>query len=102
MDNVSAIILAGGRGSRLNATNKNKVVYELGKKPMIKYTVDNVSQAGISNIIVVIGFAGRSVKEVLGESVKYAIQQEPLGTADALKVAIPELPPNTKSVICNL
>lgn len=87
--NLAAVVLAAGKGTRINATaDKNKVTYPIANKPIIAYTVDNLKSAGIDKIVVVIGFASDSVKQVLGDSVSYAIQKQRLGTGHALKTGL--------------
>lgn len=96
---VGAVILAAGRGTRMNATLKNKVAYHLNGQPMIAHTVANLRQAGITEITVVVGFKANSVRLALGDSVKYAEQLELLGTGDALKTALPTLSPDITTVL---
>ena len=88
----AAIVLAAGKGARLKAKDCNKVVYPLGTKPMISYTVDHLEQAGINQIIMVVGFQSQSVQAVLGARVIYAHQTRRLGTGHALKVGLVSVP----------
>ena len=44
MEKVSAIVLAAGKGTRINAKNKNKVVLKIDDKPMVSYTVENLKK----------------------------------------------------------
>ena len=44
MNNVGAIILAAGKGSRMKAKTINKVTYKLGNKPIILHVVHNVGR----------------------------------------------------------
>ena len=99
LSHTAAIILAAGRGSRMKAKTKNKVAFKLGGQPMIVHTVNHLRHAGITHIIVVVGFAANSVRRALGDTVTYAVQKEQLGTGDALKAALPLLPPNVSSVL---
>lgn len=96
---TTAIVLAAGRGTRMKAKSKNKVAFKLNGKPMISYTVEHLQEAGIGEIIVVVGFQGDSVRTVLGSKVRYATQVNQLGTGDALKSAIPLLPENSDTVL---
>jgi len=89
LSSTAAVILAAGRGTRMNAKRKNKVAFNLGGRPMIARTVENLKKAGIGQIIVVVGYQSESVKSALGSSVEYAAQVEQLGTGDALKCALP-------------
>lgn len=99
LSHTAAIILAAGRGSRMKATSKNKVAFKLGGTPMITLTVDHLNQAGISNVIAIVGFQADSVKKALGDRVSYAVQVDQLGTGDAIKTAIPNLSNDIKTVL---
>lgn len=99
LSHTAAIILAAGRGSRMKAKTKNKVAFKLGGQPMIARTVNHLRHAGITHIIVVVGFAEESVRRALGDTVTYAVQKKQLGTGDALKAALPLLPASVSSVL---
>lgn len=100
LPHVTAIILAAGKGTRINAPyGKNKVTYSIAQKPIIAHTVTHLHQAGITNIIVVVGHAAASVKKALGDSVSYAHQAKRLGTGHAVKTAFKQVLPGTKSLL---
>lgn len=99
LSHTAAIVLAAGRGTRMKAKTKNKVAFNLHGKPMVAHTVDHLVDAGVSQIIAVVGFAAASVKQALGSRVNYATQKEPLGTGDALKAALPSLDPKIDTVL---
>lgn len=102
MENQSikyAIILAAGKGRRMRATVRNKVTYEVGGRPMVLRTLDNLLKAGIKNVIAVVGFAKQSVMEVLGDRVTYVEQQKRLGTGHAVKLALRKIPQNADVVL---
>ncbi|MFB6181385.1 MAG: sugar phosphate nucleotidyltransferase [Candidatus Magasanikbacteria bacterium] len=82
---VASVILAAGKGTRLNCTEIPKVMLKLNGKPMVEHTVENLEEAGFSSqeIIMVVGFQKEKVKEYFGDRVKYANQKEQLGTAHA-------------------
>jgi bifunctional UDP-N-acetylglucosamine pyrophosphorylase / glucosamine-1-phosphate N-acetyltransferase len=97
---VSAVILAAGKGSRMNANgSKNKVVYALKGKPLITHTVSTLQKTAVDSIVVVTGFAEASVKEALGPKVTYAKQAKRLGTGHALKVGLTKVPATTSTII---
>lgn len=99
MSHAEGIILAAGKGTRMNASpDKNKVMHEVGGKPMLWYPIEALRQLNIARPIVVVGFAKESIKQYFGDTVEYAIQQEMLGTADAVKAAISHLSPETTEV----
>lgn len=93
---TAAVILAAGKGSRLKSTDTNKVTIPLGGKPMIRWSVDHIRQAGITEVVVVVGFAEESVRAVLGSEVTYVKQTEQLGTGHAAQVGATALKPEVE------
>lgn len=89
---VGAVILAAGKGTRLNSTTQNKVTIPLGGRPMICWSVDHIREAGVKEVVVVVGFARDSVEAALGSGVEYVSQTEQLGTGHAAWVGMQELP----------
>ncbi len=98
-DKVGAVILAAGKGSRLNSTDQNKVTIPLGGKPMIEWSVQNVRAVGVTEVVVVVGFARESVQAVLGDTVTYAVEEEQLGTGHATEVGTRVLPAEISEVL---
>jgi len=91
MDNTAVVILAAGKGTRIKSKNINKVVLPLAGKPMISYVVAKLLNMKLPDIFVVVGFAKKSVMEVLGNKVKYVIQKKRMGTASAVRAAINDI-----------
>lgn len=79
----SAIILAAGKGTRMKSQH-NKMMHQVSNKPMIGHIVDTLKSAGVSNIVVVVGYASEEIKNYLKDSVQYALQSEMLGTGHAV------------------
>ncbi len=90
MENIIAIVMAAGKGTRMK-TNKSKVVHKIYGKELIARVVETVQKAGINDIIAVVGHKRDDVQKVLGDSVKYAYQEELLGTGHTAMQAIPYL-----------
>lgn len=86
MNNIQALILAAGRGERLNA-QKPKVLYPILGKPIILYSLESLKKAGFKKPVVVIGFQGNKVKKVLKNEVVYTWQRRQLGTGHAVLCA---------------
>jgi bifunctional UDP-N-acetylglucosamine pyrophosphorylase/glucosamine-1-phosphate N-acetyltransferase len=61
-----------------------KVLHLLQGKPLISHVIENIKIAGISDVIVVIGYGGERVIEAVGNSVDYVWQHEQLGTGHAV------------------
>lgn len=95
----AAIVLAAGRGARINAKSTNKVTYKLGDKSMVEHTVDSLKAAGINQIVVVVGHLAESVKQSLGNTVDYATQAQLLGTGDAAKAGMTKIDKDVDQVI---
>ncbi len=87
-NDVWAIILAGGKGTRMKSKDTNKVALTLHGKPMIVHTITNLRDAGITNINVVVGFAKESVISHLDSSIVISEQKKRLGTGHAVKVGL--------------
>ncbi len=90
MENVSAVVMAAGKGTRMK-TKKSKVVHKIYGKELITRVIETARKAGIDDIITVVGHKRDQVKSVLGDSVKYAYQEELLGTGHTAMQAIPFL-----------
>lgn len=90
MENVIAIVMAAGKGTRMK-TNKAKVVHKIYGKELVKRVVETAYKSGIKDIITVVGHKKEEVERVLGDSVQYAYQDELLGTGHTAMQAIPYL-----------
>lgn len=100
MNNIEAIILAAGKGKRMNSKTVNKVVLPLGQKPMILYTFNILEKLDIKTIIIVVGFAKNSVIDLFkGKNVIFSEQKKRLGTAHAVSSAMKNLPKNLENVL---
>ncbi|MCX6809733.1 MAG: sugar phosphate nucleotidyltransferase [Candidatus Berkelbacteria bacterium] len=88
---VFAIIMAAGKGTRIGATDKPKVMFEVAGKPIIGWAIEpfvELKEKGlIDRIIVVVGFLGNQVIDYLGEKAEYIWQKEQLGTGHAVRQA---------------
>jgi len=101
LNNVGVIILAAGKGTRLNCTDRPKVMLEIGGKPIVSYIVETLLDAGFAKeqIVLVVGFKKERVKEYFGGTVIYADQDKQLGTAQAAYVGMRELPQDIETVL---
>lgn len=90
MEKIQAIVLAAGKGTRMNKGKSSpipKVMFELGGKPMIDYSLVNLKKAGFFKPIVVIGYKGEIIEKHLGSKAFFAWQKKRLGTAHAVSCA---------------
>ena len=80
------IILAAGKGTRLNHENLPKVLVPFLGRPLIVHLLSQISRIAKSQKpIIVIGFMADRVKQALGSRYEYVLQEEQLGTAHAVK-----------------
>lgn len=85
---IIGIILAAGKGKRMNSHTVNKVSLNFAGKPMIAYAVE-LLEGICSSIVVVVGAFSHSVKDSLKSyNVMYAQQKKRLGTAHTAKVGL--------------
>ncbi len=90
LEGIITIILAGGKGTRMNS-DLVKVLHPLLGLPILSYPID-LSLNGIQaeKTIVVIGYQAERVKETFKDlPVHFVLQKEPLGTGHAVLQAIP-------------
>lgn len=100
MSDFAAVVLAAGKGKRMNSKNVNKVTLPLGGRPMIVHTVETLEKLGVKTIIVVVGFAKNSIIELFPKGrVKFCDQKKRLGTAHAVSCALKKIPNKVKNIL---
>jgi UDP-N-acetylglucosamine diphosphorylase/glucosamine-1-phosphate N-acetyltransferase len=101
MDAVSVIILAAGKGTRMNS-DLPKVLHPVAGKPMVLHVIACARQVTSDrHIHVVVGHQARKVQQAVTACyrVNFSLQKALLGTGDAVKCAIPALAPDVKQVV---
>ncbi len=96
---MKALILAGGRGKRLNqeTININKCMLNIKGKPLIEYSLECASSLEkIEEIIIVVGYRAEDIINTYGiyykdKRIKYVIQKEQKGLVHAIECAKPAL-----------
>jgi len=95
MDRVKALILAGGAGTRLRPITYTsaKQLVPVANKPVLFYVLEDIRDAGITDVGVVVGDTAPAIKAAVGDGGKFGldvsyIQQEaPLGLAHGLLIS---------------
>ncbi|MHB0912036.1 MAG: bifunctional UDP-N-acetylglucosamine diphosphorylase/glucosamine-1-phosphate N-acetyltransferase GlmU [Armatimonadota bacterium] len=87
MPELTAVILAAGKGTRMKSALP-KALHPICGKPMTRYVVDACRGSGIEDCIVVVGHGAEQVKEGLGNDIRYAVQAEQKGTGHACAQAL--------------
>lgn len=91
MENVHAIVLAAGKGTRMKSKTLPKVLFPIAGKPMLAYVLDSLAQVGITNPTIIVGFLAKKVMDTFGDRYSYALQRKRLGTGHAVMAAKTQL-----------
>jgi glucose-1-phosphate thymidylyltransferase len=94
---MKAVILVAGEGHRLEPLTENrpKPMVPVANKPVLEYVVEAVADAGVDEIVLVVGYERSRIQSHFGDgddwgvSIEYAIQEKQLGTAHAVLQAAP-------------
>ena len=91
---TKAILVAGGKGSRLYPFTRytQKTLLPLYNRPVIDYALGTIRRSGITNITIIsnehIGQIAKHVGQSMdGEQIHYVLEEEPKGVAEALNLA---------------
>jgi D-glycero-alpha-D-manno-heptose 1-phosphate guanylyltransferase len=94
----TAIILAGGLGTRLRSAVPNlpKPMAPINDRPFLEYQMAYWIAQGVDNFILSVGYKYEIIIEHFGSSwkgvpIKYVVEQVPLGTGGGLLLAAKEL-----------
>ena len=92
MDQAVAIVLAAGKGTRMNS-ELPKVLHPVCGKPMVEHVFDAARGAGVGKIVCVIGHQADLMTESLSgcPDVEFALQTTQHGTGHAVQMAEPML-----------
>ena len=92
---MQALVLAGGEGTRLRPLTYTtpKPVMPLAGRPFLSFMLDWLSTHGVDEVILSCGFMSDAVRRVLGDiydgmRLRYVIEEEPLGTAGPVRLAL--------------
>ena len=98
MKTISAIILAGGKGTRLLSavSDRPKVLAEIEGRPFISYLLDQITTTGIQRTCLCTGYMADQVSNVCGNSHRgmellYSRELTPLGTGGAILNALSKI-----------
>jgi len=90
-----AIILAGGLGTRMHGVLEGipKPMALINGYPFLQILLTNLAKKGFSKIILSLGYLPEKIKSFFGSNymgmeIKYVIEETPLGTGGALRLAM--------------
>ena len=92
---MHALILAGGRGTRLRPLTFTvpKPLLPLGEKPILQYLLEGLKRAGLSDVVLSVGYLGEYIQSFCGDGGKFGLrisyvkEEKPLGTAGSISLA---------------
>ena len=99
---MQAIILAGGKGTRLlpHTANLPKPLMPMGEMPILEIIVMQLKNAGASSIIMAVGYLHHMIEAHFGDGsdfgipISYSLEDKPLGTAGPLNLIYKKLEEN--------
>src|SRR3712207_445756 len=92
---MQALILAGGKGTRLRPLTvyTPKPVVPICNRPFLLYQIDMLRRAGVRDITLSLSYQPSKIEQQIGDGsdygveVKYTVEPQPMGTAGAFKFA---------------
>jgi bifunctional UDP-N-acetylglucosamine pyrophosphorylase/glucosamine-1-phosphate N-acetyltransferase len=87
-----AVILAAGKSTRMKSATP-KVIHPIFGRPMIDYVLDAARTAGVTRMVIVVGYEADRVKAALRHhpDVEFALQSEQHGTGHAVMMCREQL-----------
>lgn len=93
LKNYTAVIQAGGKGTRMRELTKDEIpkpLLSIAGEPLIKRQIDSLKRCGIENVVIIVGHLAKKIEEYLkdgreiGVHIRYIKEEVPLGSAGAL------------------
>ena len=92
LDDVSVVIMAGGKGTRMEPFTKvlPKPLIPINEKPIIEHIIERFTDTGCSDFHLTVNYKGKILKAYFEElkpdySVSFVDENKPLGTAGSLQ-----------------
>ena len=96
---LSTIILAAGQGKRMRS-NLPKVLQPLAGRPLLGHVLDCAAALRSEDVCVVHGHGADAVRAAFpGETLRWALQAEQLGTGHAVQQAMPGTPAGNRVLV---
>lgn len=92
---MKAVVMAGGEGSRLRPLTSRtpKPLVPLGNKPVMQHIIDLLRTHGVTELVATVHYLADEIESyfgdgaALGVNINYVVEDTPLGTAGAVKLA---------------
>lgn len=95
---ITCVILAAGQGTRMKS-ELPKVLHSVCGRALVEHVIN--ACRGMGEPVVIVGNGSGKVKELLGDSVRYAMQEKRLGTGHAVMECFRQQDINTEyTLVC--
>ncbi len=92
---MQALILAGGKGTRLRplTVHTPKPIVPICNRSFLLYQIDTLRHAGITDITLSLSYQPHKIEQLIGDGtahgvrIRYTVEPQPMGTAGAYKFA---------------
>lgn len=98
MEKIKALILSAGKGTRMKS-DLPKVIHKVCGKEMVNHVIQSSINAGVDEIVAILGHGSDLVEKALPKDTKLAFQTEQLGTGHAVIMAKEYIDDNDTIVI---
>lgn len=95
---MEAIVLAGGLGTRLRqlVSDVPKPMAPISGRPFLEILLSSLAQKGFDRVILSLGFMAEKISkhfgtEFAGMQISYVIEDQPLGTGGAIRLAMEQV-----------
>lgn len=95
---VTTVILAGGLGTRLRTvvSDRPKVLALVQGRPFLAFLLDQIADVGTRHVVLCTGHKAEQIEAEFGANYRgmrltYSRETEPVGTAGALRLALPQI-----------
>jgi D-glycero-alpha-D-manno-heptose 1-phosphate guanylyltransferase len=106
LSGLSAIVLAGGLGTRLRSVvqDRPKVLAAVNGRPFLSFILDQLHGYGIRHVVLSVGYLADLVVQSFGSSYRgialdYCVETQPLGTGGAIRLACDQARSQTALVL---
>ena len=98
-DPLTAVVLAGGKGTRLRPLTDNlpKPMLPVLNRPFLDFLIERLVSVGVTKIILAVGYKPESLVDRYGRGqgfgveIDYTVEDSPLGTSGAVRAVLPQL-----------
>ena len=109
MRDVKAVLLVGGLGIRLRSAvpSAPKVLASVGKRSFLQLLVSQLRSQGIHRLVMCTGYLAEQIEKEFGNgqasdvAIEYSREEQPLGTAGAVKLARHYLKDDSEFLVMN-